>query len=95
MLWLVYCGFFVLTLISIFRALMKQGKWAWGLFLGLIASGAAYAGLFVVPVASAAALQHQPVLLAAILIGGTLLYIGLMLYGIRRVAAKMKPRDGS
>jgi hypothetical protein len=93
MLWLIYCAFFVLMLISILRSLRHQGKWAWGLFLGLIASVAAYVGLFVLPVASAPALQDRHVLLAAILIGGSLLYFGLMIYCIRRVAARLKSQN--
>jgi predicted membrane protein len=93
MVWLIYCAFFVLMLISIFRMLMRQGKWAWGLFLGLIASVAGYVGLFVLPVAQATALQDRRVLLTVILLGGTLLYIGLMFYCIRRVAAKIKSRN--
>ena len=93
MLWLVYCAFFVLMLISIFQMLKRLGKWAWILFFGLLASVAAYVGLFVVPVASATALQDRRVLLIAILLGGTLIYIGLMFYCIRRVAAKIKSQS--
>jgi hypothetical protein len=92
-LWLVYCAFFVLMLISIFRLLMRQGKWAWGLFLGLIGSAAAYVGLFVLPVAEATALQARPVLMTVILLGGTLIYLAGMFYCIRRVAAKIKSQN--
>ena len=93
MFWLIYCAFFLLMLISIFRMLMRQGKWAWGLFLGLVASVAAYVGLFVLPVAQAASLQNRRTLLIVILLAGTLLYIAAMFYCIRRVAAKMKSQN--
>jgi hypothetical protein len=90
MLWLIYCAFFVVMLISILRMLRQLGKWAWILFFGLLASVAAFVGLFLLPVASTTALHGRPVLLTAILLGGTVAYIGLMFYYIRRVAAKMK-----
>lgn len=93
MLWLIYCAFFVLMLVSIFRMLMRQGKWAWGIFLGLLASVAGYVALFVLPVASAPALQNRRVLLTMILIGGTLLYIGGMFYCLRRIGGKMKSQN--
>ena len=93
MLWLIYCAFFVVMLISILRMLRQLGKWAWILFFGLLASVAAFVALFLLPVASTTALQARPVLLTAILLGGTGLYIGLMFYCIRRVAAKMKSQN--
>jgi hypothetical protein len=77
-------------LVSIFRMLNQRGKWAWAIFLGLIASALAYVLLFVLPVASSAALQDKPALLAAILIAGTALYFGALLFWIRRMAAKLK-----
>jgi hypothetical protein len=93
MLWLIYCGFFVLMLFNIFRMLRQRGKWGWWLFLGLIASAAAYVGLFVLPVASASALQGSPVLLGVILIAGTLLYAAAMIVFVCKLATKMKAGD--
>lgn len=80
-------------LFNIFRMLNRFGRWAWGLFLGLLASAAAYVGLFVLPVASSAVLDKHRVWLGLILIGGTLLYAGLGFYFIRRFVAKMKTDD--
>jgi len=93
MLWLIYCALFVLLLFNIMRMLKQRGKWAWGLFLGLIASAGAYVGLFVLPVASAAALQDHRVLLGLILVGGTLLYAAAMIYFVRKMGLKMKSSD--
>jgi hypothetical protein len=70
--------------------LNRRGKWAWSLFLGLIAWSAAWVGLFLVPVASAPALQDHRNLLVVILLGGLLLYMATTLYFIRRIGAKMK-----
>jgi len=90
MFWLIYCGFFMLMLFSIFRMLNRRGKWAWFVFLGVIAWSAAWVGLFVVPLASATALQDHRNMLVVILLGGLLLYMATTLYFIRRIAAKMK-----
>jgi anaerobic C4-dicarboxylate transporter len=90
MFWLLFCGFFLLMLFSILRMLNQRGKWAWCLFLGLIASAGLYVGLFVVPVASAAALENRRVLLALILVSGTLIYAGGMIYFIRRMSVKLR-----
>jgi uncharacterized membrane-anchored protein len=90
MFWLIYCGFFVLMVFSIFRMLRQRGQNAWLLFLGLIAWAAAYVGLFVLPVASSTVLDKHRVLLGLILVGGTLLYAGVTIYFIRRMAVKMK-----
>jgi hypothetical protein len=95
MLWLIYCALFLLMLFNIVRMLRQRGKWAWALFLGLIASAGVYVGVFVVPVASATALQDHRVLLGLILVGGTLLYAGGMIYFIRRMAAKMRADPNS
>jgi hypothetical protein len=92
MFWLIYGAFFVLMLLSIFRMLNQRGKWAWALFLGLIGSALAYVLLFVLPVAFSPALQEKPTLLAAIMIAGTAIYIGALVFCIRRVAAKLKPQ---
>jgi hypothetical protein len=94
MLWLIYCGFFLLMLFNIFRMLNQRGRPAWLLFFGLIASVAAYVGLFVLPVASSTVLDRHRVLLTLILVGGTLLYAGVTIYFIRRMAAKMKTDAG-
>lgn len=91
MFWIIYCAFFGLMLLSIFRMLNQRGKWAWALFLGLIASALAYVLVFVLPVASAPALQEKPTLRATIVIAGTAIYIGALFVFIRRLAAKMKP----
>jgi hypothetical protein len=90
MLWLIYCALFLLMLFNIFRMLRQRGRPAWMLFLGLIASVAAYVGLFVLPVASSALLDRHRLLLGLILVGGTLLYAGVTIFFIRRMAAKMK-----
>ena len=90
MLWLIYCVLFVFMLVGIVRMLNQRGKWAWRLFLGLLGSVLAYVLLFILPVASSVALQNKPTLLAAIIVGGTAGYIGLLIYSIRRVAAKLK-----
>jgi hypothetical protein len=95
MIWLIYCAFFLLMLFNIVRMLRQRGKWAWVLFLGLITSVVAYVVLFIVPVASATALQSNRVLLGLILVGGTLFYAGGMIYFIRRMAAKMKADPNS
>jgi hypothetical protein len=92
MFWLIYCAFFVLMLLSIFRMLRQRGKWAWALFLGLIASALAYVLLFLLPVASSPALQEKPPLLAAIVIAGTAIYIGALFVCIRCLAAKLNPQ---
>ena len=92
MLWLLYCAFFVLMLVSIFRLLNQRGKWTWALFLGLIASALAYVLLFVLPVASSPLLQEKPLWLAGILIAGTAFYIGALWVCSRRVAAKLTPQ---
>jgi hypothetical protein len=94
MLWLIYCGFFVLMLFYIFLMLRRRGRPAWWLFLGLIAWAAAYVGLLVLPVASSTVLDKHRVLLGLILVGGTLLYAGVTVYFIRRMAAKMKTGAG-
>lgn len=78
MFWIIYCAFFGLMLLSIFRMLNQRGKWAWALFLGLIASALAYVLVFVLPVASAPALQEKPTLRATIVIAGTAIYIGAL-----------------
>lgn len=93
MFWLIYCACFVLMLFSIIRMLRQGGKWAWWVFLGLIASAGAYVGLFVLPVASATALQDHRVLLGLILVGGTLLYAAAMIYFVRKMGLKMKSSD--
>jgi hypothetical protein len=90
MFWLIYGAFFALMLLSIVRMLNQRGKWAWGLFLGLLGSVAVYVRLFVLPVASSAALQNRPALLATIVIAGTGLYIGALCFAIRRIAPKLK-----
>ena len=90
MLWLIYCGLFVLMLFNIIQMLRRRGQNAWLLFLGLIAWAGAYVGLFVLPVASSTALDKHRVLLGLILGGGTLMYAGVTIYFIRRMTAKMK-----
>jgi hypothetical protein len=95
MLWLIYCGLFVFMLLNIVRMLNRRGRPAWLLFLGLLASVAAYVGLFVLPVASSTVLDKHRVLLGAILVGGTLLYAGAILHFIRRMAARMKTDNPS
>src|SRR5580698_8332388 len=90
MLWLIYCALFLLMLFNIFRMLRQRGRPAWMLFLGLIASVAAYVGLFVLPVASSTLLDRHRLLLGLILVGGTLLYAGVTIFFIHRMAAKMK-----
>jgi len=90
MFWLIYCGFFLLMLFNILKMLNRRGKWAWFVFLGLIAWSAAWVGLLVVPLASSTALQNHRNLSVAILVGGLLSYLGSTFYVIRRIAAKMK-----
>jgi hypothetical protein len=93
MLWLIYCALFVFMLFNVVRMLNRRGRPAWLLFLGLLASVAAYVGLFVLPVASSTVLDTHRVLLGAILVGGTLLYAGATLYFIRRMTARMKTEN--
>jgi hypothetical protein len=90
MLWLVYIAFFLLMLFNIFRMLRQRGKWAWILFLGLIASAGVYVGLFVLPVASAPGLQDHKFLLGMILVVGTLVYAAAMIFFARKMALKLK-----
>jgi FtsH-binding integral membrane protein len=90
MLWLIFCAFFLVMLFSIFRMLNQRGKWAWVLFLGLIASVGVYVALIVLSLASSGALHRHRGWLAALLVGGTLLYAGALIYFVRRMVAKMK-----
>jgi hypothetical protein len=90
MFWLIYCGLFVLMLVGIIRMLNQRGKWAWALFLGLLASVVVYVLLFILPVASSSALHKNPPLQISIVIGGTALYAGALFYGIRRIGKKIK-----
>ena len=90
MLWLIYCGLFLFMLLTIFRMLNRLGRRAWTLFLGLLASVAAYVGLFVLPVASSTVLDKHRALMGVILIAGTAVYAGLVFYLARRMATKMK-----
>jgi hypothetical protein len=93
MLWLIFCGLYLLMLFNIFRMLRQRGKWAWILFLGLIASALAYVGLVVLPLASSASLQRHRVWLVLILIGASIAYLGGLFYFVRRVAVKLKGPD--
>ena len=90
MFWLIYCAFFLLMLFDIVQMLRRRGRPAWLLFLGLIAGVGAYVGLFLLPVASSPALDQHRVVLGLILVGGTLLYAGAMIYFLRRMAKKMQ-----
>ncbi len=93
MLWLLYCALFLLVLFNVFRMLMRRGKWAWILFLGLIASAGAYVALVVVTLASSASLQSHRVWQMLILIGATLVYLGALFYFVRMMASKLKGGD--
>jgi hypothetical protein len=94
MLWLIFCGLFLLMSFNIFRMLRQRGKWAWILFLSLIASAAAYVGLVVLPLASSGFLANHRAWLVLILIAGTLIYLGGLFYFVRKIGAKLKP-DGT
>jgi len=89
MFWLIYCGLFLLMMLSIFRMLRQRGKWAWILFLGLVASAGAYAGLFVLPLASSPSMERHRGWLMFMLIGGTVVYLVALYYFVRKVGAKL------
>jgi len=89
-LWLIFCGLFLLMLFNIFGMLRQRGKWAWILFLGLLASAAAYVGLVVLPLASSEAMGRHRGYLVVSLIGCTLVYLAGLFFFVRKMAEKLK-----
>ena len=64
--------------VTFYRQARLRGEWSWRRLFAILAAFALFTAAYIVPLANDRPLYAHPVLLAGLLIGGNLVFVGLL-----------------